>query len=156
VSSGPWMSTTPPFPENAVVAPQVTARMSNHPRRDTAPEMRLRRELHRRGLRYRVDVPLPAIPRRKADLLFKRSKVAVFVDGCFWHGCPSHGRRPSNNSDWWEKKLSGNVRRDEDTNQRLRDQGWTVLRFWEHEDMTTAADVVEGFVKAAVRTGHRT
>lgn len=123
--------------------------MSRYPRRDTTPEMLLRKELHRRGLRYRVDVALPGIPRRRADVLFTRKKVAVFVDGCFWHGCPQHCRRPANNSAWWEKKLTGNMRRDEDTNQRLRDQGWTVLRFWEHEDMMGAVDVVEGIVKDA-------
>lgn len=110
--------------------------------------MLLRRELHRRGLRYRVDAKLPETPRRRADVLFPRRKIAVFVDGCFWHACPLHATAPQNNGAWWRTKLEGNVARDRDTDQRLNDLGWTVLRFWEHEDMTLAADIVEMTVRS--------
>ncbi|WP_422391990.1 very short patch repair endonuclease [Arthrobacter sp. N1] len=122
--------------------------MARYPRRDTAPEMILRRELHRRGLRYRVDAPLPGIPRRRADILFTRAKVAVFIDGCFWHGCPMHGTQPKNNQSWWQRKLDGNRARDADTNDRLQVAGWTVLRFWEHGDLLNAADAVETAARA--------
>ncbi|WP_308738240.1 DNA mismatch endonuclease Vsr [Kocuria dechangensis] len=122
---------------------KASDRMSRQRRRDTEPEMLLRKELHRRGLRYRVDAKLPGMPRRRADVLFPRRKVAVFVDGCFWHACPLHATSPQTNSAWWRTKLEGNVARDRDTDQRLKQLGWTVLRFWEHEDMTLAADAVE-------------
>ncbi|MEB2527403.1 very short patch repair endonuclease [Kocuria rosea] len=123
-------------------------RMSLQRRRDTEPEMLLRRELHRRGLRYRVDAKLPGIPRRRADVLFPSRRVAVFVDGCFWHACPLHATNPQTNGAWWQSKLQTNVARDRDTDIRLQEQGWTVLRFWEHEDMSLAADVVEETVRA--------
>lgn len=142
-----WKPLTPPFPSGAPVEPGTSRRMSVHPRRDTAPELALRRELHRRGLRYRVDAALPGIPRRRADVVFGRAKVAVFVDGCFWHGCPEHGRKPVNNAAWWVLKLEGNVARDRDTDARLQAQGWTVLRFWAHEDMVVAASTVEARVR---------
>lgn len=140
----------PPFPQQAIVEPELSRRMSSYPRRDTTPELAIRREVHRRGLRYRVDASLPVIPRRRADLLFSRARVAVFVDGCFWHGCPQHGTHPKNNGSWWEQKLAGNKARDSDTNDRLRAEGWTVLRFWEHEDFLAAADAIEEAVRASV------
>lgn len=121
---------------------QTAARMSRQARRDTVPELALRRELHRRGLRYRVDHPLPGMPRRRADLLFTRAKVAVFVDGCFWHSCPIHGTRPTNNEEWWAQKLLRNVERDRETDAALEASGWTVLRFWEHAETRSAADAV--------------
>lgn len=71
--------------------------------------------------------------------MFKGVKVAVFVDGCFWHGCPVHATTPRNNADWWARKLSGNRERDRDTDRHLTDLGWTVIRVWEHQDMNTAA-----------------
>ncbi|NAZ80263.1 DNA mismatch endonuclease Vsr [Kineococcus sp. R8] len=112
-------------------------------RRDTAPELALRRELHRQGLRFFVDrAPLPGL-RRRADLLFPRRRVAVYVDGCFWHRCPIHGSAPRNNGDWWKDKLDGNVARDRDTDERLLTAGWAVVRIWEHENATTAADRVQ-------------
>jgi DNA mismatch endonuclease (patch repair protein) len=112
-------------------------------RRDTAPELALRRILHARGLRYRVDrAPLPDLARRRADLVFGRARVAVFVDGCFWHGCPEHATMSKTNSDWWASKLAGNVRRDRDTDRRLANAGWSVVRIWEHEDPNTAAEKV--------------
>lgn len=138
-----------PFPDGRIVDPAIRARMSRQAARDTKPELALRRELHRRGLRYRVDAPLPDMPRRRADLLFRPTRVAVFVDGCFWHCCPEHGVAPKNNSDWWESKLGRNVQRDRDTDRHLMKLGWTVLRFWEHEDMIHAAGLVEQAVREA-------
>lgn len=86
--------------------------------------------------------PLPKM-RRRADLVFPRARVAVYVDGCFWHRCPLHATAPKNNAEWWDAKLAGNVARDRDTDACLADAGWRVLRFWEHEDPLAAADVVE-------------
>lgn len=129
-------------------SPELSERMSTFPRRDTAPELELRRELWRRGLRYRVDRPLDGKRRRRADLTFVGPRVVVFVDGCFWHGCPEHGTAPKANAEWWSEKLARNVARDADTDEYLTSQGWTVLRFWEHEDVLAAADQVERVVRA--------
>ncbi|ARE32189.1 MULTISPECIES: very short patch repair endonuclease [Rhodococcus] len=123
--------------------PATSARMSAQRRRDTKPEIALRRELHRRGLRYFVDrAPIKGV-RRRADLVFPRRKVAVFVDGCFWHSCPQHATFPKNNAQWWTDKLAANVVRDRDTDARLAEQGWTVIRIWEHEDPLVAAERVQ-------------
>jgi DNA mismatch endonuclease (patch repair protein) len=132
-----------------VVVHPVGVRMSKQRRRDTAPELRLRKLLFARGLRYRVDAPLPGMSSRRADVLFPRKHVAVFVDGCFWHSCPLHGTLPRSNHDWWVAKLEKNVSRDRGTDAHLLAIGWVVLRFWEHEDMGSAAQVVE----QALRTG---
>lgn len=145
----------PPFSQTAKVDPGLSRRMAHYPRRDTTPEMAIRRELHHRGLRYRVDAPLPGIARRRADMLFTRAKVAVFVDGCFWHDCPQHGTQPKNNSSWWERKLAGNKARDADTNNRLHAEGWLVLRFWEHEDVLAAADAIEEAVRERAPGGRK-
>jgi DNA mismatch endonuclease (patch repair protein) len=115
--------------------------------RDTQPEMVLRRELHGRGLRYLVDAKLPMAGRRKCDLLLRGSRVAVFVDSCFWHACPQHGTWPKENADWWRAKLLRNRERDVDTDERLRRAGWLPVRVWEHEDATAAADRVEAIVR---------
>lgn len=117
----------------------VRSRMVAQRRRDTAPELALRRALHGAGLRFRVGHPLPGIPRRRADVVFTRVGLAVFVDGCFWHDCPEHGTRPKSRAAWWEEKLRRNVERDRDTDARLAEAGWIVARFWEHEDMVQAA-----------------
>lgn len=123
--------------------PLTSARMRAQRRRDTAPEVALRRELHRRGARFFVDrAPLPGL-RRRADLVFPRKRVAVYVDGCFWHSCPQHATAPKNNAQWWSDKLAANVVRDRDTDARLVDAGWTVVRIWEHEDPMEAADRVQ-------------
>ncbi|MGV9674566.1 very short patch repair endonuclease [Nocardia sp. NPDC003482] len=121
----------------------TSARMSRQRRVGTAPETALRKELHRRGLRFFVDrAPLPGL-RRRADLVFPRRKVAVYVDGCFWHSCPRHATRPKNNAEWWAEKLAGNVARDRDTDARLTAAGWVVVRVWEHENASDAADRVQ-------------
>jgi DNA mismatch endonuclease (patch repair protein) len=138
-----------PMGGDPVVVHSVGVRMSKQRRRDTAPELRLRKLLFARGLRYRVDAPLPGMSRRRADVLFTGKHVAVFVDGCFWHSCPLHGTLPRSNHDWWVAKLEKNVSRDRGTDAHLSAIGWVVLRFWEHEDMDSAAEVVE----QALRTG---
>jgi len=118
-------------------------------RRDTVPEVALRSLLHRRGLRFRVDrAPLPGL-RRRADIVFTKSRVAVFVDGCFWHGCPHHGTWPKANAEFWRSKIETNQRRDADTDRRLWEAGWTVVRFWEHDDPTWAASQVVEAVRPA-------
>ncbi|QYB01422.1 very short patch repair endonuclease [Rhodococcus sp. USK10] len=127
--------------------PATSARMRAQRRRDTAPELALRRELHRRGARYFVDrAPMKGV-RRRADLVFPRRKVAVYVDGCFWHSCPQHATFPKNNAQWWAEKLAGNVTRDRDTDSTLTDAGWTVVRIWEHENPVAAADRVQAALR---------
>jgi DNA mismatch endonuclease (patch repair protein) len=110
--------------------------------RDTKPERVLRRLLHAQGLRYRVAAqPLPGL-RRTADIVFRPAKVAVFIDGCYWHGCPEHYVAPKTNPGYWSGKVAGNVARDRDTDRRLAEAGWTVLRFWEHESAEECASTV--------------
>jgi DNA mismatch endonuclease (patch repair protein) len=123
--------------------------MSVHPRRDSGPEVRLRRVLHAAGLRYRVVYPVPGQRRRTIDIAFTRAKVAVFVDGCFWHGCPEHGTKPAANGAWWREKIATNQRRDADTTAVLEAMGWTVLRCWEHDEPAAVARRV----RAALRRG---
>lgn len=118
--------------------------------RDTRPELAVRSAVHARGLRYRVAIRPVRQVRRSADLVFTRAHVAVFLDGCFWHGCPEHFRAPATNPDYWGPKIAGNRARDADTTARLEAEGWLVLRFWEHEDMAEAA----GAVARAVRARH--
>ena len=113
--------------------------MGRQSRRDTAPELALRRELHARGRRYRICWPVPGLPRRTIDIAFTRSRVAVFVHGCFWHGCPAHGTSPRANSEWWSQKLGRNVERDLETVNHLEDQGWQVIIVWEHDSVEVAA-----------------
>jgi DNA mismatch endonuclease (patch repair protein) len=144
--------TRPAIPSTSVDV-TTSRRMSRQRTRDTAPEVLLRRELYRRGLRYRVDAPLPGMPRRRADLLFTRAKVAVFVDGCFWHGCPEHKTAPTNNGAWWAAKLARNVERDRETGAHLSSLKWTALRVWEHEDMKHAAADIERIVRSGADVG---
>ncbi|MFF4753121.1 very short patch repair endonuclease [Streptomyces sp. NPDC002514] len=117
--------------------------MSRQSSRDTAPEVAVRKLLHAAGLRYRVNFPVPGMPRRTIDIAFSRVKVAVFLDGCFWHGCPEHATHPKANAEWWRQKLTKNIIRDQETTRHLESQGWTVLRFWEHEVPKSIAEVVE-------------
>jgi DNA mismatch endonuclease (patch repair protein) len=108
--------------------------------RDTGPELLVRRALHARGLRFRVDLrPEPTL-RTRADIVFTRRRIAVYIDGCFWHGCPVHGTSPKANADYWTPKLARNVERDRESTAALESLGWTVLRFWSHEPVD---DVVE-------------
>ena len=111
--------------------------------RDTKPELRLRSLLHRRGFRFRVaNRPLPDVG-WSADLVFPKARVAVFVDGCFWHACPVHFKLPGRNTEYWQSKIDRNQRRDREFDQRLREAGWTVVRVWEHEDVDAAAERIE-------------
>lgn len=121
--------------------------------RDTKPELALRRILHSRGLRYFVNRrPLRSL-RRTADLVFPGARVAVFVDGCFWHGCPEHHSLARTNSEYWAAKVIGNQTRDADTDERLREAGWLVVRVWEHVPPVDAADEVEQAVRARAAQG---
>jgi DNA mismatch endonuclease (patch repair protein) len=126
---------------------EVRVRMQATRRRDTPQELALRSILYRLGLRFRVDWPLPDT-RRRADLAFVGAKVAVFIDGCFWHGCPRHGTWPKANAAWWRAKILANVRRDRDTDERLRAAGWRVLRFWEHDGCDVPAREVARIVRS--------
>ncbi|WP_328507095.1 very short patch repair endonuclease [Streptomyces sp. NBC_00391] len=125
--------------------------MSRQGSRDTAPEIAVRRLLHASGLRYRVNVPVPGMPRRTIDIIFGKAKIAIFMDGCFWHGCPEHATRPKANAEWWRTKLDKNVARDRETTDFLRSAGWTVLRFWEHE---SAEDVARRIAEAVASKRH--
>lgn len=133
----PSAQTTPPPSSEA-----ARKRMEAARQRDTAPEMALRSALHRMGLRFRVETrPLPELPRR-ADVVFRSARVAIFVDGCFWHGCPTHGTWPKAHADFWRAKIEENRRRDADTNRRLEEAGWLVIRVWEHEAPNEAAKAI--------------
>ncbi|WP_078513298.1 very short patch repair endonuclease [Streptomyces purpureus] len=115
--------------------------------RDTKPEQLVRRLLHAQGLRYRVAAKPLAGLRRTADIVFGPAKVAVFIDGCYWHGCPEHYVSPKTNPGYWSDKVAGNMARDRETDQRLRDAGWTVLRFWEHEPSEQCAATIAAEVE---------
>ncbi|MFD9735213.1 very short patch repair endonuclease [Umezawaea sp. NPDC059074] len=134
--AGSWAST-----------PAVRRSMQGNRSRDTGPELAIRRLVHATGLRYRVDAPPLAGLRRRADLVFSRAKVAVFVDGCFWHGCAQHYVEPGTNREYWTTKVRTNRARDQDTTRRLRDAGWEVVRVWEHENPHDAAARVVATVK---------
>jgi DNA mismatch endonuclease (patch repair protein) len=122
---------------------QTRKRMRAVRGRDTAPEVALRKALHGRGLRFRVDVPIIAGSRRRADIVFSRARLAVFVDGCFWHACPQHATIPKTNREWWERKLAANVARDRDSDRLLAEEGWQVIRVWAHEDAEIAAEAIK-------------
>lgn len=123
--------------------------MLGNRRRDTTPELAVRRLVHAAGLRYRVDFrPLPQL-NRTADLVFRRAKVAVFIDGCFWHGCPEHHTVARTNAVYWADKVRGNRERDAETDRTLANHGWTVVRIWEHEDPVSGAERVVAAARAA-------
>ncbi|MCY4651816.1 MAG: very short patch repair endonuclease [Dehalococcoidia bacterium] len=118
--------------------------MKANRRSDTGPEVSLRSLLHQRGLRFRKDylIKFPNGRRVHADIAFTKKKVAVFVDGCFWHSCPEHGTTPKSNQDYWIPKLQQNAERDRDVSRRLRNAGWSVIRIWEHENQEEAATTI--------------
>jgi DNA mismatch endonuclease, patch repair protein len=133
-------------------SPKMSRRMSQQKSAGTGPELALRRELHRLGLRYRLHIaPVPGL-RRQADLVFPSQRVAVFVDGCFWHGCPNHGNCPKRHTDYWSRKIARNRARDRDTTARFEAAGWRVVRVWEHDDATQAAEMILRMVKTAGAT----
>jgi DNA mismatch endonuclease, patch repair protein len=135
--------------------PETSRRMSEQASKDTQIELRLRQHLHGRGLRYRVHVrPVPSL-RRVADIVFRRSRVAVFVDGCFWHGCPMHGTWPKRNAVFWSEKIRGNVLRDSATDHSLAAAGWLPVRVWEHEDLDVVAERIEALVRGRAGESRR-
>jgi len=121
--------------------------------RDTSPERAVRSILHARGLRYRVHTRPVSSIRRTADIVFTRARIAIFIDGCFWHGCPDHFVSPKSNRAYWGPKIAGNQSRDRDTDAVLRATGWTVLRFWEHQAPWDVADAIENAVRAVKPCG---
>lgn len=110
-----------------------SARLRKQSSKDTSPERKLRQLLHKAGFRYRIHYPVPGMPRRSIDIAFPKRRLAVFVDGCFWHGCPDHGTTSRTNTEYWLPKLARNRDRDFETGQHLKAAGWTVVRVWEHE-----------------------
>ncbi|MEV7218080.1 very short patch repair endonuclease [Kitasatospora cineracea] len=141
------MTEEPLPPESTASSREVRASMRANRGKDTGPELALRSLLYSRGLRYRVNARPLAEIRRSADLVFPRDKVAVFVDGCFWHGCPEHYRPATRNADFWREKIEGNRARDADTSAKLSAAGWAVIRIWEHEDPATAAERVDLLIR---------
>jgi DNA mismatch endonuclease (patch repair protein) len=125
--------TIDPGPHPGASSADVRARMSRLRRRDNRPEMAVRRLLHAAGLRYRVAYRIPGQRRRTIDIALTRHKLAVYIDGCFWHSCPDHLHLPKANRDWWMRKMAMNRSRDAASTAQLEALGWTVLRFWEHE-----------------------
>lgn len=123
--------------------------MQSNRGRDTKPELAVRRILHAAGFRYRVNFrPIPDL-RRTADIVFTRAKLAVFIDGCFWHGCPDHYQRPASNREYWDLKVVENRSRDAETDLRLGAAGWKVIRRWEHEEPSRVADEIEACLLSA-------
>lgn len=139
--------------ESWASSPTARRVMLGNRSRDTKPELAVRRLLHAGGLRYRVAFQPVRGLRRTADIVFPRQRVAVFIDGCYWHACPVHGTSAKSNADYWSGKLAGNVARDADTNARLEAEGWTVLRFWEHEDSKSVAAAIMDVVRKATVPG---
>jgi len=133
-------------------SPEASRRMAKIRQKSTGAEVAVRRELYRSALRYRVDLEVLKKPRRVADIAFPGRRIAVFVDGCFWHGCPEHATWPKQNAEFWRQKIEANRLRDADTNSRLFDSGWTVLRFWEHQTpIDVAATIAQTVAQASAR-----
>jgi DNA mismatch endonuclease, patch repair protein len=136
-----------PYAEPTSAAASAMGRANR--RTDTKPETALRSALHRRGLRFRKDHPIRLVGERpiRPDIVFMRQRLAVFVDGCFWHRCPEHCVIPKSNVAYWGPKLEANAERDMHVTQRLQAAGWLVLRIWEHEPVLQAAQRVEGHLR---------
>lgn len=134
-----------PAPYETPPSPGRRRNMQANRRRDTGPERALRSALHRAGYRYRCDmrIDLPSGHRVRPDIVFTRRRVAVFVDGCFWHCCPVHGSQPRVNQHYWSPKLLGNAARDARNTTELRGAGWEVVRIWEHESVDDALALVQ-------------
>ena len=133
-----------------VTSPGRSRNMAAIRRRDTKPEVSLRSALHRRGYRFRKDFPIRVDGKLiRPDIAFTARRVAVFIDGCFWHSCPEHGRQPSVNGAYWSPKLEGNALRDRDQTAALQSAGWSVLRFWGHESEDTVVAVIEATITSS-------
>lgn len=129
-------------------SPTVRLRMQRTAQRNNKYEAELRSALFRKGLRFRIHYRVPWIPRRSIDIALVRRRIAIFVDGCFWHCCPLHGTLPKTNSVWWAEKLRANSTRDADTDSKLRSANWTVIRVWEHEVPIEAANRIVQIVSS--------
>lgn len=138
-------------PDDFVTDLETSRRMQRIGRRDTKPEMIVRRLLHRRGMRYRVDTRAVETLSCRPDVVFRGAKVAVFIDSCYWHGCPQHGTSPKTNRRAWRLKIEGNRKRDRRAARQLQRQGWAVIRVWEHQDPRAAADDIERIVRSRCR-----
>jgi DNA mismatch endonuclease (patch repair protein) len=122
--------------------------MRANKKKNSRPELSVRRALHARGFRYRIHYPIKIEGRvTRPDIVFPRRQVAVFIDGCFWHGCPEHGTTPRSNTHYWIPKLARNRLRDESTTLRLEAAGWLVIRIWEHTDPDVAAQSIIDVLK---------
>lgn len=129
--------------------------MRRNPRRDTKPERQLRSALHRGGLRFRKDYGVRAGGRLiRPDIVFTKLRLAVFVDGCFWHCCPEHGNEPRRNVSYWGPKLRRNVARDREIDRALTEEGWSIIRVWEHEDPEKASAAINARVHDLGRHSH--
>ncbi|WP_425476567.1 very short patch repair endonuclease [Arenimonas composti] len=126
-----------------MVDARVSARMARTTGRDNEWERSVRSCLHRRGLRFRLHYKVSGLPRRTVDIAMPGKRIAIFLDGCFWHSCPIHGTHPKSNGTWWREKLRANQVRDDDTNRRLDKLGWRVLRFWGHQPISEIVDLIE-------------
>jgi len=144
-------SAAPPNPATAA----THRRMARTSQRDNARELALRSALHRRGLRFRLHRRVLEGSTRTVDIVFPRARVAIFMDGCFWHGCPAHASWPKTNADWWRNKIMANRRRDRDTDERLTADGWSVVRIWEHERLEEAVARVEAALRERSRGMHQ-
>jgi DNA mismatch endonuclease (patch repair protein) len=130
--------------------------MLGNRRRDTKPEVALRSALHAAGLRFRKDLRLDLGGIKvRPDIVFTRAKVAVFVDGCFWHSCPTHGTQPRRNSDYWGPKLARNIARDREQDAALVEHGWQVIRIWEHEPVGDAVRLVAAPLRPSAPSGEQ-
>lgn len=133
-------------------SPAIRRTMQGNRGRNTAPEVAVRSLLHANGLRFRVCAPLPIDRRRSADIVFTRAGLFVFIDGCFWHGCPDHYVAPVTNSGFWAQKVKGNIARDLDTTARLNSAGFVVIRYWEHENpQSVATDIRSQYLDLVAR-----
>lgn len=134
-------------------SPEASRRLSLVRQKGTSAELEIRRALHARGMRYCLHQALLQKPRRVADICFSRVQVAVFVDGCFWHGCPLHASWPKSNAEFSRQKIEDNRARDRDTDSRLKAEGCLVIRVWEHEDPDGAAERIAAMVRARKKHG---
>lgn len=130
------MPSLTPAPSSAVSRRMARTRGKDNPR-----ERELRSALHHQGLRFRIHYAIPGT-KRSIDIAFTRWRLAVFCDGCFWHGCPIHATTPKTNQEWWKDKIATNKARDLDTDSRLASNGWTVLRIWEHVSVDDAVSLI--------------
>jgi DNA mismatch endonuclease (patch repair protein) len=148
------LGTAKPNKSPAASSKAALNRMKAAKPRDTAPEIALRTILQEMGLTFCVDVSPIEDLRRRVDILFVEERVAVMIDGCYWHGCPQHGTWPKQNAEFWKAKIEANKRRDSDTNQRLEKAGWHVVRVWEHEAQKDAARRILDILNPIIRNSN--